>query len=335
MNVTARSVQTGLTLIELLVASALSLTVIAAITTSYVACRRTSQIITHTMQHRQDARHGLFVLAQDLRKAGHFGCATMPEVMPLPASGLADPVLPAPNGIRILNAAGSAWLAGSGLTPSSELIEVHYGTGNTPFNPPPSPAGQAPLEIMQLTLELNEHSFPVGSRRLALASCQRVDLLKVASSHLSAPATVRFNLAQPVQLSQPREGKAHHSPSLEVMQVVSRAYLTGSVNGQTGLYRFEIDEQGNKRGPIEIAPDISNLAVEYGRSSDCLATGLPFDFGPQAGDWSQVRLLRLTVRTRPSQIEKQNGYRAADRSYSTVVSLNQTSPCTDTPPGTI
>jgi type IV pilus assembly protein PilW len=335
MNVTARSVQAGLTLTELLVASALSLTVIAAMTTSYVAGHRSSQAIARTMQQRQDARHGLFVLAQDLRKAGHFGCATMPDVMPLPAPGLTDPVLPATNGIRVLEADDSAWLAGSGMTPSSKLIEVHYGTGNTPFTPPPSPAEQAPLEIRQLTIALNEQAFPSRMQRVALASCQRIDLLQVASSHLSDPQTVRLTLAQPLPLSHPLAGKPHHLQSLEVMRVVSRAYLTGSVNGQAGLYRFEIDEQGNKRGPIEIAPDIRDLVVEYGRPSRCRDNRLPFEFSTQAGDWRQVRLLRLTVRARPGQIEQQDGYPAADRRYSTVVSLNHASPCIDTPPGTV
>lgn len=72
--------QKGLSLVELLVALALSATLIVGIFTVYMDSSQTSRLSTSLARIQESARIGVDILARDLRMVGFQGCADPDDV---------------------------------------------------------------------------------------------------------------------------------------------------------------------------------------------------------------------------------------------------------------
>jgi type IV pilus assembly protein PilW len=320
MNKSSHCTEKGLSLVELLVAMALSLVVLAAATASYLAGHRASKAAEARLTMQQDARSALGMLARDLRMAGIFGCAvpaianinrsagnnqptsrgvTLVQHYPIAAVDSFDiDAL----GISISPAAGSAWLTGSSLTPLSDLIVVQFGQGSAAPSTLTTRNSDEISWVTRLSAHLpDERSFSSNTTLLALASCQRIDFLKVDGSHVrregNSPLQLSFGEADLIPLGSAAGIQGHHQDSLDLMRFVSRAYLVARLHGKTGLYQFEIGEDGRKIGPIEIAANVSELKTEFGTLDNCNSASneLHISYSAQPDDWRKVDLARLTL----------------------------------------
>ena len=69
--------QSGLSLIELMVALAVSAILLLGVTTVYTASKRSYQVTDEFSEIQENARFALNVLAKNIRMSGFTGCASM------------------------------------------------------------------------------------------------------------------------------------------------------------------------------------------------------------------------------------------------------------------
>lgn len=331
MNKVLLTTQHGVSLIELLIAMALTLFVIASVTSSYIASRKASGTLEKRIARQQDIRLAFTTLTNDLHKAGTFGCAAPTRsssynhnVVVIDHTLANSPSKLDIPGLRIAPARATNWLAGSPLIPLSELIEIKFGQGNaTPISLTTVTSDGARL-LTRLTARLPaEQSFTANTVPLALTSCSRLDLITAAPKPQTDAHTLQLNFAPPIPLGPRASGtQGQHEGSLTVMRYVSRAYLVGSLHGQVGLYQFEIGEDGNKTSPTLVAANITGLRAEFGNFSNC-------DNRNEAtanSAASAPHFIRLTLSVEePQQPDTPNS--KAIRHYSTISTLQGRKPC--------
>jgi type II secretory pathway pseudopilin PulG len=198
----ARSVSGGMTLIEIVVATALSLVVLTAITFAYISMRASQRYGTELAQIQGNGRVALEQIGRDIRQAGFIGCNSAltrhvdPRVWETTVTPAVDPALPASasnftieaqNSIRAFLGAPSASVpvdvVPSNAVATSHVIEVRYASldGATHLNGPLSADG---LTLTTLgTFEPSRYDdTPQSTNRLGLLSdCQSAVIVSAES----------------------------------------------------------------------------------------------------------------------------------------------------------
>ncbi|RXZ43648.1 prepilin-type N-terminal cleavage/methylation domain-containing protein [Crenobacter cavernae] len=348
--------QDGFSLIELMVAVALSLVVLAAVSASYLSGRQASHAAEERLALQQDARLALTVLSRDLRMAGVFGCA-VPALSNIERKGAAgttvrdnlqlvshyasdatDQFDSNALGFRAVSAQGSAWMSASPVAATSPMLVVQFGQGTAAINGSSTVVASDGIAWMNRldTTPPPERAVNASASYLAISSCARIDFVKVDGDSVSRGASDGLQLVfgnndrLPVGKSATVSG--HQGGSLDVMRFVSRAYVVGSYQGEKALYMYERAENGALVGPIEIAPNVSKLDAEYGTVNACegASAGLSITYTKEPDDWRKVDLVRLLITMespRPAAVASIDGAAVSSRQYSTTVALRGSNLC--------
>jgi hypothetical protein len=297
--------QRGLSLVELMLATALALLVMAAASACYLAGRKAIQGSTARMARLQNIQFALVTLTQDIRAAGTFGCAIPARAFQATSgqaairlehhySGASETIFDTEAlGLRVVSANGTGWLSGTGLTPISPLIQLQFGQGSAALSALELTEQDGISKLKRLNANISRsRPFSADTTLLALASCRRIDFIQRKTVAASDGHSLQLELPIALPIDD-ASATSHHRGSLELMRFVSRAYLVASRNGRSGLYQLEIDESGHKADPLEIAPGISGLELEFGVCPEDGGTALQFT--QQPADWRRAALARLTL----------------------------------------
>lgn len=107
----------GFTLIELLISIAISLLIIAAVTTMYVSMTRSNIDYLKSIRLNHELRASLNTMARDIRRAGHYQvAATALASGAIPSTSWNPYTIPASTAIRLI----------PGATPASSAISFSY-----------------------------------------------------------------------------------------------------------------------------------------------------------------------------------------------------------------
>lgn len=230
------AVQKGVSLVELLVALALSATLILGIFTVYMDSNQTSRMSTSLARIQESARVSLDILSRDIRMAGFIGCLD---------PGKADSVRVIANNppVNILNSmqdairawevTGSGWAAGTELPDSiktaarvgSDVIAIQRGdivdvrvTGNN------ISGGNANIQVAGTDVDQFEQSDMV-----LIADCESGDLFRISSTPGSNTWAHANNVNSDNRLSQAYNEEAR------VMRFSSTFYYVADTNRDDGL----------------------------------------------------------------------------------------------------
>ena len=196
-----RHASRGMTLIEISVATALSLVVLTAILFAFLSQRSTQRYAQELAQVQGNGRVALEQIGRDIRQAGFVGCnsalqrhvdprvweTTVIPVDPAVAASNSNFTIDARNSIRAFVGNSGAGVWGSakpaGVPAASHVIEVRYASldGATRLDPA---VAIAPLALTTLgTFEPSRGDVtPQSSDRLALLSdCQSAVVVSIAS----------------------------------------------------------------------------------------------------------------------------------------------------------
>ncbi|RPH39963.1 MAG: hypothetical protein EHM87_23160 [Burkholderiales bacterium] len=191
----------GMTLVEIAVASALSLVVLTAILFAYTSQRSTQRYAQELAQVQGNGRVALEQIGRDIRQAGFIGCnsalqrhvdprvweTTVIPVDPAVAVSNANFTIDAQTSIRVFrgNAAAGVWgsAAPAGVPADAHVIEVRYANldGATRLDPT---AAITPLTLTTVgTFEPSRgDASPQSSNRLGLLSdCQSSVIVSIDS----------------------------------------------------------------------------------------------------------------------------------------------------------
>ncbi|MCW3480088.1 hypothetical protein OL229_11055 [Neisseriaceae bacterium JH1-16] len=245
--------QQGRTLLELMLVMALTMLLLALILPVLLGSMRLALEQEQGQAMQQDARLALTTLLRDLRMAGQFGCFNL-------ASG--DSLAGSP-----------PWPGASGFGGGGAL-RLQYGQAGAVLTALERDAAGGQLH--RLTARLSDGGSRLGDARfLVLASCRGGLLIDAAGMGQRVGADgYRLELGGVTVSPASGSGAGHPAEQLELLRLVSRVYAVGRYGGRQGLYLFELGDNGNWQGPIELAPGVSALTVVPIRSGDCPAARL-------------------------------------------------------------
>ncbi|STZ76739.1 PilW family protein [Bergeriella denitrificans] len=262
----------GFTLMEFLVAGALGMIVLVAATSGYTAMRNMNQAANARAAVQQDVRRAAALLAQDARQAGAFGCfdtakAVRGDVLEDSAPDHAQALTAAGQaGVQPVKVLGSAAALGiSGFSSSGSVLVFQYGT--------PSGTLYAPGQ-------------DVAAGAALYSSCR---YLFRPSENLPNAAAIRAAL---------RLADTRADGEVSVMRYTPAAYAVGSLNGEQGLYRFGLDDNGRWGSPQLLVANAASWSLAYLYVENCPAGSNPsetFVYTATANPARTPALIRISL----------------------------------------
>ena len=261
----------GFSLIEFLVASALSLIVLLAVSSGYFTARTLNTAATSRLNVQQDLRNAANQIVRDARMAGNFGCFNM--------SGYDKKAVIADSGSNDIFK-----LEGSGTMLPAVRETKALGTSNFTQN------GNALIFQYGIDKEEPEAATAVASSCTNITKPGTQIISSNAQSVLGADKSQTGNIA--------------------VMKHEVNAYVIGTAGGQQGLYRFQLTDNGTWSNPQLLIKGISSMEIHYFYAEGCpdsgdqsLAASAPTGTQPQSKDETFKYTQILSDKETPASIE--------------------------------
>ncbi|MFD1244814.1 PilW family protein [Paralysiella testudinis] len=295
-----RQNQAGFSLIEFLVASAISMIVLIAAGSTYFTTQQLNRVATERLNAQQDLRSAANLIVRDARQAGTFGCANLTDTNvagvspyaanhPLAIRGAESDNQPNNFGVHVMT--GANFVNNSGIAnfnPAGNALIFVYGDGFAAVNAltPNTLAASGTINATAIGLNVNENDA-VGQvmananasdvAPLVLSSCNRVQILQRGVGYTRANAT-NINLNPSVLVStQSGVVNAFQPGQLGVSKLVGSAYVVGTVNATgavRGLYRFNLNANGTWSAPQLLVSNVANadgmvMQLGYVQTNNC------------------------------------------------------------------
>lgn len=268
--------QKGFSLIEFAVASVLSMIVLVAVSSGYFTARTLNSAADTRLKFQQDLRNAANMIVRDGRMAGSFGCFN----------------LIGPKGDRVIkdnNPQTSTSNAFKLVNNATNLMPVRI-MEQREFNPKGFKASSKALIFMYGSdsgVAISSANSTSSSQPLVFSSCKAI--IRPTSDNVSAKNTLITEL----DVSNKQQSE------IMVMNYVVNAYVTGTINGQAGLFRFQLD--GNDWGnPQLLVRDVTGLNFRYTYVNNCPKEILPektkFETFEYSSDLSKMpALIQMTL----------------------------------------
>lgn len=272
-SVSARETQRGFTIVELMIALAIAMLIVAAMSLLYLANQKTARVDDSLARRQESLRFAVEAMSYDLRMAGHYGCSF--ATIPVSHVSSTDENLIYSNLIRGYTG-GSTPLSGvsqselfrttSGAPqdhPYSDVVRVQF--ASSAFWPVNTAMADNKAE---LSVDGNSTDFAVGNV-LVVADCERGDLF-VATAVAGSGVSATISHGAGGGNTGASFSKAYDT-SAEVMRFVNRIYYVGKLNGRPVLMRKTLSAAplaGTSLDTEEVADGIAEMQILYGEDTD-------------------------------------------------------------------
>ena len=268
----------GFTIIEFVVASALGIIVLVAVGSGYFATQRLNDVASARLNVQQDLRNAANLIVRDARLAGAFGCFNLANE---------DARVHSDNrGSDALLLRG-VFAGVSGIQTSGVKLMRDPSIFNN-INGFQALAANTPVLLFQYGL--GSASVTQGAGGALTINRQPGDVLAnisnsmplIISSCLFLDRPSSFSISNNGNLGSITPALATHPPGeLSVMKYAVNAYTLGRVGGAgtaPGLYRFQLNNQGEWDGPELLMNGISGMEVLFGYVNNCGLANESFTF---------------------------------------------------------
>ncbi|MBD3641304.1 MAG: PilW family protein [Marinobacter sp.] len=291
-----RTAQHGLSLVELMIALALSATLIFGIFTVYLDSSRTSRVSTALARTQEAARIGIDIMTRDMRMVGFQGCAD-PDDVTLnviannpPTSDFFETTL------RGWEVTDGNWADGtefdgtsieSDAVVGSDVISVQRGeTMEIELS------GNMTAENANIQVQGDDVVRFAQNDIVMISDCEAADLFRISSKPASDTWAHANNVNSTNRLSQA------YTDSARIMRFSSSVYFVADTgrddtrgNDILALYRQINKLDGSLLPPEEIVEGVENLQIEYG---ELLATNnVRYRPADEVGDMANIVALRI------------------------------------------
>lgn len=234
----------GFTIIEFLVAGMLSMIVLMAVGSSYFTSRKLNDAANERLAIQQDLRNAATLIVRDARMAGSFGCFNMSEHTEK------NVVFNVAQKNRLFSLKGSSAnkLIPNGtdnkLIPITESLDIGY----------QGFAQARPALIFQYGID----DLDASAETVVVSSCSKIAKPgKKISTLQEAKSALRIT------------NDDKQNGNITRQRHVVNAYAVGSIAGEEGLFRFQLDDKGKWGNPQLLAKKIRHMKVRYIYVSDC------------------------------------------------------------------
>lgn len=303
--------QTGMTLIEIMIALLLGAFLLGGIIKIFVNAKQTYAMQEGLSRLQENSRYALDILSKDLRLSGFQGCisvsdltptntATAPIIAPTPATVIvgyngseASPVT------NTWTPALSASLSGltTAITPGTDVITVIYGESCGGYLSADMASATADIQISAS----NTCGIAVGTPVL-ISSCTNADLFRataVTPSTAANPTRITTGVSLPATCATP----PCYKTTAEVF--IYRAYsyfIRPGTSGEPALWRLDNTRAANtSTNPAEILDGIENLQILYGEDTDADGVANQYKTAANVTDMTRVASVRISLLARTSQ----------------------------------
>ncbi|ENW4361815.1 PilW family protein [Neisseria gonorrhoeae] len=225
----------GFTIVEFLVAGLLSIIVLIAVVSSYFTSRKLNDVANERLAEQQDLRNAATLIVRDARMAGSFGCFNMSEhIKDVVVSDVAQK-----NCLFLLKKSNA-----NKLIPIAESSNINY---------------RGFLQVgSALIFQYGIDDVNASAATTVVSSCaaiskpgKQIPTLEDAKKELKI-------------VSQDKE-----QGNIARQRHVVNAYAVGRIDGEGGLFRFQLNEKGEWGNPQLLAKKIKRMRVRYIYVSGC------------------------------------------------------------------
>lgn len=319
--------QSGLTLVEILVALAISMLLLAGVTQLFVSSKQTYRANDALSQIQESGRFALDMLARDLRMAGATGCEETDEIANVlndPTgnwwSHLADgPLLGFDAGVNSYGGVGSAFTTGNaignripanadGNGPDALIVLKSSGAEDYTIVSHNPTSAQFKLSGMH-NIQDGDVLTVCDTENTAIFQVTNANAANVTIVHnngTGTPGNCTKGLGYPADCSS-ANGKAYqYGPDAVMVRYEPTAYYIGwssAGEGRRSLYRRGL----TPAAAVELVQDVEDMQVLYGLDTnndnavDSYSTATAVQ---AANDWRSVRSVRISllIRSRDNNV---------------------------------
>lgn len=269
----------GFTLVEFLVASALSMIVITAAGGTYVITRQLNSNAQRRLDVQQNLRNAASLVTRDARNTGSFGCystSSRTGNFPSIANGATRQLELDTNkndgyGVRLISQqqAQQAGFNLTNITFKGNAIAFIYGKGSAEVVDSISrdSSNNYTLNTINVGNYSNDPDLQQTVKQkgdLVVSSCLAAVTAKPTGSNSNS---ITFASKQANALG---SGDSNGiSAELIVSKYYGAAYVVGEVNGVSSLLRYDLDASGNWQGPQLLAQNVQSLTPTFGYVEGC------------------------------------------------------------------
>ncbi|EMT3543118.1 PilW family protein [Neisseria gonorrhoeae] len=226
----------GFTIVEFLVAGLLSVIVLIAVVSSYFTSRKLNDAANERLAEQQDLRNAATLIVRDARMAGSFGCFNMSEhIKDVVVSDVAQK-----NYLFLLKKSNA-----NKLIPIAESSNVNY---------------RGFLQVgSALIFQYGIDDVNASAATTVVSSCaaiskpgKQIPTLEDAKKELKIP-----------------DRDKEQNGNIARQRHVVNAYAVGRIDGEGGLFRFQLNEKGEWGNPQLLAKKIKRMRVRYIYVSGC------------------------------------------------------------------
>ncbi|HGH6649611.1 TPA: PilW family protein [Neisseria meningitidis] len=225
----------GFTIIEFLVAGMLSMIVLMAVGSSYFTSRKLNDAANERLSAQQDLRNAATLIVRDARMAGGFGCFNMSEH---PATDVVSDVVKKNR---------SFFLKRNGI---DKLIPI---------------AESSNIGYPGFTQRLNALIFQYGIDDVNASA----DTTVVSSCAKIAKPGKKISTLQEAKSVLQITNDDKQNGNITRQRHVVNAYAVGRIAGEEGLFRFQLNDDGQWGNPQLLVKKINKMDIRYIYVSGC------------------------------------------------------------------
>ncbi|HEZ3904241.1 TPA: PilW family protein [Neisseria meningitidis] len=222
----------GFTIIEFLVAGMLSMIVLMAVGSSYFTSRKLNDAANERLAIQQDLRNAATLIVRDARMAGGFGCFNMSE----------HPAIDVISDTTQQNSPFS--LKRNGINGIDKLIPI---------------AESSNIGYLGFTQRLNALIFQYGIDDVNASA----DTTVVSSCAKIAKPGKKISTLQEAKSALQITNDDKQNGNITRQRHVVNAYAVGRIAGEEGLFRFQLNDDGQWGNPQLLVKKINKMDIRY------------------------------------------------------------------------
>ncbi|HEZ5562284.1 TPA: PilW family protein [Neisseria meningitidis] len=241
----------GFTIIEFLVAGMLSMIVLMAVGSSYFTSRKLNDAANERLSAQQDLRNAATLIVRDARMAGGFGCFNMSEhtkddiIVDLSKqTQVTPPGAKQENPLFSLEWANTNNNNKAKLIPIAESTDIKY--------PGFTQSGKA------LVFQYGIDDGSSNSKTVVVSNCSKI---------AKPTGTSVTDVSQAMGELGTNDSKQKGNTSILRHQV--NAYAVGKISDAEGLFRFQLNDNGQWGNPQLLVKKINKMDIRYIYVSNC------------------------------------------------------------------
>lgn len=289
--------QRGLTLIEIMVATTISLILLAGVLEIFTSSKQTYRMQDGMSRLQENARFAMHFLTRDARMAGYTGCSSASvqtnNIVDLDGDGTADSVSDFTTaglfgyeyGDLPITLTATDTLTTADVVNGTDIVVILRGT-----NQDVQLTGNMTSDNANIQLGASATGLFTANDIMFISDCEASDVF--AANNVSSGGTITISHSSAVNTG-PKLSKAY-GPDAQVMTMEKTAYYIGTnANGLPTLYRKRMVGQGMVTE--ELVEGVESMQIQYGE--DLTGDGIPNRYvnATNVTDMTNVMAIRFSL----------------------------------------